>query len=54
MELQDSDIKQIYVTVGSERKERIIRKIGVADVINPQMQAAKNLAGEITTISTTK
>lgn len=48
LELQDSGVKQIYVTVSTEREEHIIEKIGITDVINPKIHAAINLAGEIT------
>lgn len=47
LELQDSGVKQIFATVGTEREEKIIQKIGIADVINPKLQAAKKLADEI-------
>lgn len=47
LELQDSGVKQIFATIGNEREEKIIQKIGIADVINPKLQAAKKLADEI-------
>ncbi|TYP93733.1 TrkA-N domain-containing protein [Fodinibius salinus] len=47
LELQDRGVNKIYVIVGSEREEQIIQKIGITDVINPKIEAAKNLADEI-------
>lgn len=47
LELQGSGVQRIYVTVNSEQEERIIQKVGIADVINPKIHAAKNLAGKI-------
>lgn len=54
LELQNSGVKQIFVTVGSEREEQIIQRIGIADVINPKIQAAQKLAGEIATLDSVK
>lgn len=51
LELHECGVQQIFVTVDSEREERIIRTIGVADVINPQMQAAKKLADQLFSVS---
>lgn len=45
--LRDSGVPQIFLTVNSDQEGKIIQEIGIADVINPQQQAAQKLAREI-------